>query len=186
MNDESNSSPEQMYGEVAAAQPLHEQLVDMMLMEPHLEQTQIAVRLGHSVTFIRKVMQSDLFQAYYTARRDQVNAIIGQELAGQAQRLAGKGLKELNTRFSDPAKLENMGTKEVREVTKMAMTFGTDPLRKLAKNDGGATPVNVNISVMSEALARARQRMKEVNERNTDRHQAEYGGMTIDIKPSVD
>lgn len=162
--------------------PMHEQLADIMLMEPHLERGQIAARLGRSVQWIDTILRSDLFQAYYAERREQVNQVVAQELAGLAQGVARKGMVELNRRFSDPVKLQNYAMKEVREVTKMAMGFGTEPVHG-RKGVGGNSPAPlVNINILSSALDRARERMQKISENNTRMH----GGDVIDAEPSVD
>jgi hypothetical protein len=55
---------------VLKLKPVHEQAIDLLLLNPRIKIKEIAETLGYSEQWMGRIMKSDAFSAAYAARRD--------------------------------------------------------------------------------------------------------------------
>jgi hypothetical protein len=83
---------------------LHESLVDYLLINPGCTLRQLGAYFGYSPAWLCTVMQTDMFKAYLSARKSEVNVFIAQDLPSRlaaAAHLATERIIEVMERTQD-------------------------------------------------------------------------------------
>lgn len=148
---------------IAKIRPWHEQIVDYLLENPGISQGAIAEELGKSEAWLSQIMCSDMFKAYYAARRVEFREQRDAEIIQMTQRLGMVGLEELNRRMATPEQRVALPQKELRETTKMALST----LYRGRETGNTNVLVEGDLIVARESIASAREKMRKLIAHNT-------------------
>lgn len=142
----------------------YERIVDLMLTQPEKTLTQMAQILGYSNTWFSTVTQSDVFKAYYAARRAEYNARLADRVSGKLGAAAEVALDSLIEGIKE--KGANMTVTERAEVVDSLMSklgYGRrDAPTQVNINSGNVTEVIVPVD--REVLFQARNSLRAVEE----------------------
>lgn len=144
--------------------PWHETIIDDMLARPFDTVKERARRLGYSPSYLSIIMNSDMFKAAYTHRRELYSVMLDTALQRKTMEVADLGLSIL---------------KETMELRRTALPFKTvaettmSVLEKLGygqKPSGAGVTVNVQANggaalgspVSAEVLAGARDKLRQI------------------------
>lgn len=156
------------YRETLTQKPLrwwHEAIIDDMLQHPLDTLQERGARLGYSAQGLKMIINSDLFQAAYKARRERYSQIIEFSLAERMGRVAEKGLEILTEQLEK--KRDSLPFGAVAETTLSIVEklgFGAKPAPSsvVQINAGGGQGVVVATTATAEQLDAARSRLREI------------------------
>lgn len=136
----------------------HKDLVDYFLLNPGASQREAARHFGVSESWLSQLMNTDAFKAYEAKRRAEHQEMISRVvISGAAARVAEAGLKRLEQEIKGGLPYS---PSELVEATDMALrALGFQPQR--------GSEVNVEVSVPTEVILNAREKMAKVIEVNS-------------------
>lgn len=139
----------------------HDAIIDLMLLEPSITQSEISKRLRRGYATISLVMNSDLFKARYEQRRREFQQCVSEGIKDKLVKVANVGLElTLETLEKKRTAIE---IADLTKITESALDrLGYAP----PKNGSTAVQVNVNTAntvapVSREALESARNTLRE-------------------------
>ena len=158
-------------------QPWYDTIIDWFLTHPGGKIIECAKDLRKTPQWIGQLIRNDFFRARLAQRRDEFNRDLGSAVD---QRLSEVALKSLDLLLEKmDTNRHTMKPGEVLSIADKALTalgYGA-----AAQAAGGGTPVQVNISVSPEALARARNSLRSV-----ERTRIEATAREVDTRPGFD
>lgn len=138
----------------------HDSLIEFLMLNPTVVQRDIARHFNVSYSWMSMVLNSDLFKERLAERRERHATLVSRTVIDRVQSVAEQSLDELSRRLDeDPEKLP---TGEVRETASLALKSLGIGVPSAAGTQINAGQVNV-VTIDSDVLARARNKMKEVN-----------------------
>lgn len=84
---------------------LHEALADYMLINPGATLREMGAYFGYSIPWLSRVITSDMFRAYLSERRKDINAAVAEDLPSKlvaAAHIATERMMEIVTTTTDP------------------------------------------------------------------------------------
>jgi hypothetical protein len=129
--------------------PLHQHLLDQMLMNPTWSRRQYAQSLGVTPQTVYNIWRSDAFQALWVERRTSMDGVYNMEVAGRMHEVMKQGLDKVLDALKDPEVSPEFALSAFEKTHRIK--FG-DP-KYAGHSDGSAVQINVSIgqSDLSEA-----------------------------------
>lgn len=182
-----DANGETAYRRYARSRPVkwwHESIIDDMLLHPTDTHAQRGARLGYSSQAVMMLINSDMFKAAYEARRGELRSRLDDGITQKLLKTANLGLDLLHKKMEE--KQTSIPFKDLLEANNSLLSrlgYGVE------KNSGTNVQVNVGTqappAVTSEALAQARQRLREVEQTRALGAPAPSAHMhTIDVTPA--
>lgn len=156
--------------------PRHHSIMDFMLANPRIPYSAVAAEFGVTQAWLSTVINSDIFRAQLAARRSLMDDHVNRDICGRLQRLAKKGLDEMEAILDD----EEVSASTKLEVAKTSLTA----LGYLGNK--GSSPVQVNIQTNNQTNIQTR---SDILQAARDRLQAQAldraasQGLTLEHKP---
>jgi len=144
----------------AGAMSWYDHIIDDILSNPGTDLTATAKRLGRSPGTVQTIARSDMFRARFAQRRAQFEAELDRRIIDKLTKVAEKSLD---------ATIEVLDKKKDAIPLPILKDLATSSLDRLGYGPPRGDPPSVNVSVQSnvvspEALARARERLKFIDE----------------------
>lgn len=166
----------------------HESIVDWELANPQLTLGDCAQYFGVTPSWLSTVRNSDAFKAYAMKRRAEYNEMVSLGLTGQLQQLATEAVGEMLDRVkNEKSKLEFGEVHQAGSLALKALGFGAgqmgNPNRIPDRGSVGITgnvTINNTIVATPDVLARAREKMRQLNAQQAQSAQPQM----IDISPA--
>lgn len=150
------------------AKAWHDQMVELILLNPTITNAEIAETLGTTPIAVHFVRRSDMFQLLYRERLAKVQEITNEQLkgklSGQMARLASVALDTLTEQVDAERELllnsPSRGTRETAEMALQALGYMNPPRGQMgAPAVGNAENVFI---VDAELLAQSREKMRSI------------------------
>ena len=136
----------------------HEQYVDLQILEPGITQEEIAKRLGVLGSTVSIVMNSEMFIDYRRRRLAQHHKRVSQKTIEKVEAVTQLSLDVIHERIQkERSNIDLAAPFKVMDFGLAALGFGQ------AARGAAGVPTQVNITVNSDVLGRARARMKTID-----------------------
>lgn len=123
----------------------YDAIVDLMLSEPTITNSEIARRLGRTPAWMTWITHSDAFKDHYEKRRREKNALVHQGLADQLASVAKQGLDRMEDILKNNPKSVNLASAlEVVDTTLERLGYGVQ-----VKEPAAAAPSVTNVIQLS-------------------------------------
>jgi len=121
----------------------HEQVIDMMVAEPKLDQNTIARHFGYSAAWVSTMINSDAFQAALACRKEEiVNPALRATVEARFKAIAQLSLDRMIEKLSGPIAPTDAFILKSAELAKDALGYGA---RNVQGNGGPQVAVIVNV-----------------------------------------
>jgi DNA-binding MarR family transcriptional regulator len=130
--------------------PLHQHLLDQMLMNPTATRKQLARALGVTPQTIYNIVRSDAFQALWVERRTCLDAVYEMEVTTKIHSAMTKGLDTVIAALDDPEVSPEFALSVFEKTHRVK--FG-DPRYNGPQGSG---PVQINVAIGQNDLSEAR------------------------------
>lgn len=139
----------------------HETLIDLMIQHPEWNNTQLAQAVGKGPVTVGYVTRSDMFRARFAERRREHSERISYSIIAQTQGIAQKALKQLDDKLEDNSVQKKISARDLHEIAADALDrIGLGPKPADIVLQTNVQQNNTSITVSSDALLRARQKLR--------------------------
>lgn len=146
-----------------------EAIIDVMLAHPEEDKREIAARLRVTPQTIYNITGTDMFQLRYSERREALNKTITEQIGVLTGRVAIRALETMYEKLSVEQR-DKVPLKALADITDKTLShLGYAP--RLPGGPAPAQALQVNVTVNSDVLARAQQRLREVEAAKTISHE---------------
>lgn len=146
-----------------------EAIIDTMLAHPEEDKREIAARLRVTPQTIYNITGTDMFQLRFSERREALNKTITEQIGVLTGKVAIRALETMYEKLSVEQR-DKVPLKALADITDKTLShLGYSP--RLPGQPLPAQAVQVHVTVGSDVLARAQQRLREVEAAKTISHE---------------